>query len=119
MTQTNSDCIFCNIVRDEVSADLIYSSDKIVAFNDINPQAPIHILIIPKKHIETINDIGPDAISVLAVNDCSDFLQAHTLDADKNKAETKHSGGQGRNGCFFDRKRRRNKLHDKLRKHIQ
>jgi len=51
------ECIFCKIVRKEVSAEIIYESDKIVAFKDIKPKAPHHILIVPKKHIPTLNDI--------------------------------------------------------------
>ncbi|MAX09433.1 MAG: histidine triad nucleotide-binding protein [Candidatus Marinimicrobia bacterium] len=49
--------IFTKIINREIPADIIYEDDEILAFNDINPQAPIHILIIPKKEIKTINDI--------------------------------------------------------------
>ena len=52
------DCLFCKILAGEIPADLIYESDTAVAFRDINPQAPTHALIIPRKHIATINDIG-------------------------------------------------------------
>lgn len=45
------DCLFCKIVRKEISADIIYEDDDILAFKDIKPVAPVHILIIPKKHI--------------------------------------------------------------------
>ena len=48
-------CLFCKIVRREISATLVYEDDRIVAFNDINPQAPVHVLIIPKRHIDTLN----------------------------------------------------------------
>lgn len=51
-------CLFCKIILGEISADIIYESSNVIAFRDINPQAPIHILIIPKKHIATINDIS-------------------------------------------------------------
>ncbi len=51
------DCIFCKIIKGEIPAKLIYQDDDIVAFRDINPQAPTHVLIIPKKHIERISDI--------------------------------------------------------------
>ena len=51
------DCIFCKIVNGDIPTDLIYESKTVVAFHDINPQAPIHILVIPKKHINTLNDI--------------------------------------------------------------
>ena len=50
-------CLFCNIVAGEIPADIIYEDDSIIAFRDINPQAPVHILIIPKLHISTLNDL--------------------------------------------------------------
>ena len=50
-------CLFCNIVAGEIPADIIYEDDSIIAFRDINPQAPVHILIIPKSHISTLNDL--------------------------------------------------------------
>ncbi|OGT34111.1 MAG: histidine triad nucleotide-binding protein [Gammaproteobacteria bacterium RIFCSPHIGHO2_02_FULL_39_13] len=51
------DCLFCKIATSQIPAQLIYQDEHIVAFNDITPQAPHHVLIIPRKHIETINDI--------------------------------------------------------------
>lgn len=51
------DCLFCKIAQDIVSADIIYRDDSVVAFSDINPQAPIHKIIIPQKHIATLNDL--------------------------------------------------------------
>lgn len=51
------DCVFCKIASGEISTTKIYEDDKVVAFNDLEPQAPIHILIIPKEHIESVNDI--------------------------------------------------------------
>ena len=55
-----SDCLFCKILEGEIPADIIYESDTAIAFRDINPQAPTHVLIIPRRHIATINDITPD-----------------------------------------------------------
>ena len=52
------DCLFCKIVAGEIPADIIYESDSAIAFRDINPQAPTHVLIIPRKHIATINDLS-------------------------------------------------------------
>ncbi len=54
------ECVFCKIVKGEVSADIIYKSDEIVAFKDIKPKAPYHILIIPKRHIPTLDDISDE-----------------------------------------------------------
>ena len=54
------DCLFCKIVAGEIPAEVIYESDTAVAFRDINPQAPTHVLIIPRKHIATINHIDDE-----------------------------------------------------------
>lgn len=54
----NEDCLFCKILSREIPADVIYESDTAIAFRDINPKAPTHVLIIPRKHIATINDIA-------------------------------------------------------------
>ena len=52
-----SDCLFCKIVSGEISCDKLYENDKLVAFRDIEPKAPTHILVIPKKHIRSINEL--------------------------------------------------------------
>lgn len=52
----SEDCLFCKIAKSEIPADLVYEDDKVLAFKDINPQAPLHLLIIPRQHISTIND---------------------------------------------------------------
>ncbi len=54
------DCVFCKIVAGEITADVLYQDDKVIAFRDINPQAPTHLLIIPKKHIPSLAQL-PDA----------------------------------------------------------
>lgn len=54
---THSDCLFCKIMGGDIPATIVYESDTVVAFNDISPQAPTHVLIVPRKHIATINDI--------------------------------------------------------------
>ena len=51
------DCLFCKIAAKEIESDIVYEDEKVVAFNDINPQAPYHILIVPKQHIATLNDL--------------------------------------------------------------
>ena len=53
----NQDCLFCKILSGDIPAEVIYESDTAIAFRDINPQAPTHAVIIPRKHIATINDI--------------------------------------------------------------
>ena len=54
-----SDCLFCKIINGDIPADIVYRDDHVIAFRDISPQAPTHILIIPKKHISTINEMEP------------------------------------------------------------
>ncbi|KUK41457.1 MAG: Histidine triad (HIT) protein [Clostridia bacterium 62_21] len=58
------DCIFCKIVRKEIPADIVYEDEQILVFKDINPQAPVHLLLIPKKHISTLfdADAGDEAV---------------------------------------------------------
>ncbi len=53
----SSDCIFCKIANKELNTEFIYEDDKVVAFNDLSPQAPVHFLVIPKKHYSSMNDI--------------------------------------------------------------
>ena len=53
-------CLFCKIVSREIPAAIVYEDDRVLAFNDINPQASTHVLVIPKQHIATLNDLTPD-----------------------------------------------------------
>ena len=52
------DCIFCKIIAGQIPSDVVYTDNKVIAFPDINPLAPVHILIIPREHITTLNDIS-------------------------------------------------------------
>ena len=64
-----SDCIFCKIASKEIPANLVYEDEAVVAFKDLEPQAPAHVLVIPKKHVET----------VLALTEADKMLSAHIL----------------------------------------
>lgn len=55
-----TECLFCKIIKGDIPSDLLYEDDKVVAFRDINPQAPVHFLVIPKEHIESAMDINED-----------------------------------------------------------
>jgi len=56
------DCLFCKMAAGEIKPDVVYEDDNVLAFRDINPQAPVHLLVIPKRHISTLNDLqGEDA----------------------------------------------------------
>lgn len=59
------DCIFCKIIKGQIPCDKVYEDDKVLAFNDINPEAPIHFLVVPKKHIESIMDFKEDNYSII------------------------------------------------------
>ncbi len=54
----SGNCIFCKIVDRQIAGDIVYEDDEVLAFNDISPQAPVHMLIIPKKHIATVNEVS-------------------------------------------------------------
>ena len=60
----SSDCLFCKILGGDIPADIIFESNDVIAFRDLNPQAPTHALIIPRKHVATINDLeeGDEAL---------------------------------------------------------
>jgi len=54
-----SDCLFCGIIEGKIKGELVYQDDSVVAFKDIGPKAPVHILIVPRKHIPTLLDLEP------------------------------------------------------------
>jgi histidine triad (HIT) family protein len=60
-----TDCLFCKIIAGDIPAKIRYETDSVLAFEDINPGAPLHALIIPKKHIASINDIQPEDASLI------------------------------------------------------
>lgn len=57
---SEQDCLFCKVLNGDIPADIIYESDSAIAFRDINPQAPTHVLVIPRKHVATINDLDEE-----------------------------------------------------------
>ncbi len=61
-----TDCLFCKIARREIDAQVVYENDDVLAFRDINPQAPVHVLVIPKQHVATANDIRAEHGGMLA-----------------------------------------------------
>jgi histidine triad (HIT) family protein len=56
-----NDCLFCKILAGDIPADIIYENEHVLAFRDINPKAPVHVLIIPRRHIARINDVTSDS----------------------------------------------------------
>lgn len=62
------DCIFCRIISGEIPSTAVYSDEKVFAFRDINPQAPVHVLVVPRKHISSADEIdGENSNAVAAV----------------------------------------------------
>ena len=57
MENEMDECLFCNIVNDKIPSEIVFKNEHVLAFRDMNPQAPTHILIIPRKHISTINEL--------------------------------------------------------------
>jgi histidine triad (HIT) family protein len=70
-----SDCLFCKMVSGEITPDVVYQTDEVLAFRDINPQAPTHVLVIPKRHISTINELEPEDAPLMGEL----FLAAKTI----------------------------------------
>lgn len=60
------DCVFCKIISGEIPSEKVYESENVVAFKDINPMAPVHILIIPKVHIEGANALDADNVGIVS-----------------------------------------------------
>ena len=78
-----SDDLFLKIINREIPADIVYETDEVLAFRDINPQAPIHVLIIPKEPIRTINDVQDDHAELIGKL----FLTAAELAAQEGIAD--------------------------------
>ena len=78
-----SDTIFSKIIKRELPADIVYEDDDVLAFRDINPQAPVHVLVIPKVEIATANDIQPDQAELIGKM----FLAAQKIAGDEGIAE--------------------------------
>ena len=78
-----SETIFSKIIRRELPADIVYEDDQVLAFRDINPQAPTHVLVIPKTEIPTVNDIQPDQAELIGKM----VLAAQQIAADEGIAE--------------------------------
>ena len=60
------ECIFCKIIKGEIPSKKLYEDDKVIAFHDINPEAPIHFLVVPKEHIESVNALNEENSDIIA-----------------------------------------------------
>ena len=61
-----SDCLFCKIVAGDIPGDKVYEDDTVIAFSDINPKAEVHLLVIPREHIASLNELAPEHDTLIA-----------------------------------------------------
>ena len=78
-----SDCLFCKMVAGEIKPDVVFEDDAVMAFRDANPQAPLHVLIIPRVHIATTNDLTDENADIVGRL----YLAAKQIAADEGVAE--------------------------------
>ncbi len=60
------DCIFCKIISKEIGAEIVFENEHVIAFNDINPQAPVHVLVVPKIHINSADEVSSENSAYIA-----------------------------------------------------
>jgi histidine triad (HIT) family protein len=91
-------CLFCRIVNREIPASIVYEDERVIAFNDITPQASTHVLVVPKRHISTLNDLqeGDDAIVGELVRRAAALAKERGIDAPGYRAvfNTNRDAGQ-------------------------
>lgn len=90
-------CIFCKIANQEIPSELVYENDNIAAFKDLNPQAPIHILVVPKKHIGSMNEIKQENKNIIA--DIFEAIVIITKQEGINDSGYRVISNCGENGC--------------------
>ena len=91
------DCIFCRIANKEIKSDFIYEDEDIVVFNDVNPAAPVHLLVIPKKHISSIMEIGEleESVSARILKIISKVAKDMNIDEDGFRIVSNTGDGAG------------------------
>lgn len=77
-------CIFCKIINGEIPSNKIYEDDKVLAFHDVNPEAPVHFLVIPKEHIQNVNELNEKNADIIS----HIFLVINKIVRDLNISET-------------------------------
>ncbi|BBO66793.1 histidine triad nucleotide-binding protein [Desulfosarcina alkanivorans] len=92
------DCLFCKIANGQTATDFLFENDKLVVFRDINPHAPVHLLIVPKRHIRSINDLteGDNAILAEMITTARRMAKKERVDASGYKLlfNVEKGGGQ-------------------------
>lgn len=91
-----SDCIFCRIARKELPADIVKESERAVAFRDMHPKAPVHILVIPREHYDSLRSVGENETAVLGelFSFVRDVAEAQVLSGYKVVVNVGREGGQ-------------------------
>lgn len=79
-----SDCIFCKIANKEINSEIVYEDDKVISFKDLNPQAPVHVLIIPKEHFSSTLEINDSNSEIVGNVFAAAVKIAKKLGIDKN-----------------------------------
>lgn len=81
---SHDDCIFCSIADGEMSADIVHEDDRVVAFRDVNPQAPTHVLVIPREHVPSVNELDDEHARLVGEL----YLAARDLAAEEGIADS-------------------------------
>jgi histidine triad (HIT) family protein len=91
------DCIFCRIANKEIKSDFIYEDEDIAVFNDVNPVAPVHVLVVPKKHISSIMEIGElkESVSARILKIISKVAKDMNIDEDGFRVVSNTGDGAG------------------------
>jgi histidine triad (HIT) family protein len=97
---TMSDCIFCRIAAGEIAADLVESDDDLVAFRDLHPQAPVHVLVIPRRHIASLAEVEASDEEVLGKLYAATARLARRLGLDGNFRVVTNSGARAGQSVF-------------------
>jgi len=76
-------CLFCKIINREIPASIVYEDDHVLAFNDIGPQAPTHVLVVPKKHVPSLNDVTAEDMELVGrlVHTAASIAKVRGIDA--------------------------------------
>lgn len=87
-------CIFCKIANKEIPSNFVYEDDETVAFNDLNPQAPVHILVIPKKHFASVNELDDEKVMTALFKAVKNVTKKLGIDEYRTIINTGESAGQ-------------------------